>query len=269
MYLTAILITLGPGFAMEPHAFKLLENAGFELQPYELKANDSPLTSQTSFVFSNPLREETLRIEISKIENGSSVEERRVKGESQYKVIDWRSRDSDGRIPVGEFTSFRVGDFVHTPFYAVGGAGEVLIKRDLPKYRSANNKVIYSGNWSAADDVQLCEGVGRWLMADLTGRGMKQVQVSSFGRTYSGLRNSNGESFVNLNEWSSHQGYAYRFNESTATAMISVEGVDLIVPLASPKVKVGHEWQEISGIVPSYYGALYLPLSVVEKLSGH
>lgn len=165
------------------------------------------------------------------------------------------------------FSDLPLGDVV---FSAVGPATTVLRSRTgrfiVEVAITARPERSATGvRWRRDDpegDAERVEGIARYLTARQAYRASTAAASRSVAGTQVSARTFGGrpEPWVAIQDWARARGASLRVNERRGTAQLTLNGVDVIVPLGAKRIKVGTEWADLPGPVAWWDSDWYVPL---------
>ena len=116
------------------------------------------------------------------------------------------------------------------------------------------------------EDYLLVEAVGRWELATSTAGVYSSTTRTIQGKSVTARASGTIRVHLDAQRWSAIKGYTYHLNQNSGCAMISRPQGDIILPLASPKVKVGAQWIEIEDIVLADGDRPLIPMQIINRL---
>ncbi len=115
-------------------------------------------------------------------------------------------------------------------------------------------------------DYAMVEAVARWMLATKTAEAYSPSTHAVGNQSVNSRRASNVRIHLDAQRWSEICGYSINVNRQSACTMINRPQGAIIMPLGSPKVKVGNQWIDIEDVVISDGDRPMIPLQIINRL---
>lgn len=117
------------------------------------------------------------------------------------------------------------------------------------------------------DDYTMVEAIARWELATKTAEAYAASTYSLSGQSVPCRRSGNIRIHLDAARWAQLKGYTFRLNRDTGCAVVGRPQGTILLPLGSPKVKVGTEWIDIEDVVLADGEKPMIPLQVINRLN--
>jgi hypothetical protein len=209
-------------------------------------------------------RTEKISIEIRPVNSNHSINER---WQSFARFFARQSEDVTvvpSRFELGNRCYFDVGDAGTSLANIYSTYVDIRMRTRRGASRGANGAAQFEKGWGEAE-AKLWESVARWVLAEWSPKSMTSQNQTVGGHTISGLRTRDNLRLGNVRQLALKKGWNYRLNEETGFATVTAGNRTIVLPLGSPKIKVGNEMRDLGQIVVAVNKEPYVPITELAR----
>jgi hypothetical protein len=254
----------------------VLQRAGYEpLGAYSMRGSNHPQTGIFEPIFfesfRHPARTKLIAISVEFPPAGTTVEERWGSFARGFARA-YREHVPPSGYPLAERLYFWADNpgQAHVRMYARQADVRMHTKetwtiRDEIDALAEDGKRKPHLPWPKGEQERVWENVARWVLAEWSSRAMTGQTQTVGGHTIPGLTTHENLRLGNVRQLALKKGLSYRLNEETGFATVSSGTRTIVLPLGSPKIKVGNEMRDLGQIVVAVNKEPYVPIAELAR----